>query len=152
MKAPHGLLEIRKVFGTPPVDPSEPQEKAWRREIQAAADYPAPLNGDPRRTKIWCHRLLAAEIENVLRVIHALGKWDSIKTIGCYNFRMARGLSKLSTHCWGIALDINSATNALGAAGDMDPDIVSAFERHGWTWGGRWTRKDPMHFQFASGY
>ncbi len=152
--APKGYAAIVAMFGDPSSVTDDPKtELAWRRKIQAAADYPAPLNGDPKRTKIWCHRLLAVEIEGVLREIHAAGLWHLIKTIGCYNFRKARGLAhKLSTHCWGIALDINSATNALGTVGDMDPRIVAIFEKRGWTWGGRWSRRDDMHFQYCGAY
>lgn len=152
MKPPHGLIEIRTMFGTPPVDPTDAEELAWRRKIQAAADFPAPLNGDPKRTKIWCHRLLAVEIEGVLREIYDAGLWPLLKTIGCYNFRKARGLTKLSLHAFGAALDLNGLTNALGTDGDMDPRIIAIFKRRGWTWGGDWKRKDPMHFQFATGY
>lgn len=154
MTPPIGLAAIKAMFGDPSsVNMDDPKtELAWRRKIQAAADYPAPLDGDPKRTKIWCHRLLAVEVEGVLRDIHAAGLWPLLKTIGCYNFRTARGLRKLSTHCWGIALDINGATNPLGAVGDMDKRVVEIFEKRGWTWGGWWSRPDFMHFQFASGY
>jgi hypothetical protein len=42
----------------------------------------------------------------------------------------------------------------MGSAGNMDPRLVELFERHGFTWGGRWSgkNKDPMHFQYCSGY
>ena len=48
----------------------------------------------------------------------------------------------------GIAFDLNTATNQLGTAGDMDPRIVAIFQRWGFAWGGNWTtRPDPMHFE-----
>jgi len=73
---------------------------------------------------------------------------------GCFNFRAKRSSSKLSTHSWGIALDLNPETNGMGREGDMAPGIVEVFESFGFTWGGRWSGagKDPMHFQFCSGY
>ena len=83
------------------------------------------------------------------------GLQKSVKTYGGgYTWRMKRGQAKPSTHSWGIAIDLNARTNAMGSAGDMDPALVALFERHGFTWGGRWSgaNKDPMHFQYCSGY
>jgi hypothetical protein len=55
-------------------------------------------------------------------------------------------------HGFGGALDFNAETNELGTKGDMDPEVVAIVEAHGWEWGGRWRRPDPMHWQFARGY
>lgn len=30
----------------------------------------------------------------------------------------------------------------------MPMQIVDAFERHGFTWGGRWNHYDTMHFEY----
>ena len=76
---------------------------------------------------------------------------------------------KFSNHSWGRAIDINPLTNpyvkgdrVLPEAGRayLDRGIsypgslnaqsfaVELFERHGWTWGGRWPdRKDYQHFE-----
>jgi hypothetical protein len=63
-----------------------------------------------------------------------------------------RAASKLSTHAWGIGLDINVKQNPLRARPKMDPRIVAIFRDHGFKWGGDWSRPDGMHFQFATGY
>jgi len=55
----------------------------------------------------------------------------------------------LSMHAFGLAIDLNVSTNQLGTEGDLDPRIVRIFERWGFTWGGAWTRPDPMHFELA---
>jgi hypothetical protein len=35
----------------------------------------------------------------------------------------------------------------------MDPDVVAIFQHFGFLWGGEFhLRKDPMHFQYATGY
>lgn len=151
MSFPRGIKAIREFYGTPSIDPNPAAELAWRKQIMGApAQYPAPLpNG---ATRIYCHRKIRDAVEMVLRAVYDAGLWHLIETIGCYNFRTARGLQKLSTHGWAAALDVNGATNRLGSEGDMDPRIVAIFEDHGWTWGGRWSRKDPMHFQACSGY
>ncbi|MCU0972135.1 MAG: M15 family metallopeptidase [Gammaproteobacteria bacterium] len=42
----------------------------------------------------------------------------------------------------------------MGTAGDMDARLVELFEGFGFLWGGRWAgrSKDPMHFQYCTGY
>ena len=78
-----------------------------------------------------------------------------IKTFGgCYAYRPQRTGTKLSTHSWGIAIDLNPESNEQGSMGNMNPQIIAMFEAAGFEWGGRWLpkRQDSMHFQFATGY
>ena len=35
---------------------------------------------------------------------------------------------------------------------DLPSGWVAAFEAEGFTWGGRFSLPDPMHFQWCSGY
>lgn len=80
-----------------------------------------------------------------LKMIHAFGG-DIFG--GSYVLRAMRGSTKLSCHAWGIAVDIDPARNPLGARSSTFPDwYIDCFERHGFTWGGRWQRPDPMHFE-----
>jgi hypothetical protein len=71
---------------------------------------------------------------------------------GTFNPRLKRGYNSLSTHTWGIAIDIAPERGALGEEPDIPDFIVDAFERRGFVWGGRWARPDGMHFQAARGY
>lgn len=82
-----------------------------------------------------------------------------------FNYRKAVGKTQLSQHAYGRAIDINplqnpyikqdlilppKATYNVSAHGTIlsDGPVVSAFERNGWTWGGRWTTfKDWHHFE-----
>ena len=72
---------------------------------------------------------------------------------GDWVVRQMRGLSNLSMHSFGLAIDFDAPHNQLGSShGFFTPDnpLVKAFEAEGWTWGGRWQhRPDPMHFQAA---
>lgn len=56
----------------------------------------------------------------------------------------------LSYHSWGIALDIDPATNPMGTRGDIPLWVAEKFEEWGFTWGGNWSGKqaDPMHFEW----
>ena len=87
----------------------------------------------------------------------------AIRTFGCVAPRAKRVNGDLSTHSWGLAVDMNDVANPLaaaagpvvaaGAPGRGRPDAwVQIFEAIGFTWGGRFRRPDPMHFQWCSGY
>jgi D-alanyl-D-alanine carboxypeptidase len=70
---------------------------------------------------------------------------------GCFNPRVARFSDggSLSSHSWGIAVDINVDDNQLGAKPDQDPRLVAIMAKHGFTWGGRWLRPDGAHFEWV---
>jgi len=104
---------------------------------------------------IRCHRLLSNVFAGIFDEIVANDLMSHIHTIdGCFTFRPKRSGSELSVHCWGIAIDLNAQTNLQGTNGDMAPEIVAIFKNDGFVWGGDWTgkKRDPMHFQFCSGY
>ena len=158
---PHGFQAVREVFGDilrylrddGSIDPRWEVERMVRAELP----FSVPLAWDTSKkvSAIRCHKLIAPLIEAVFQEIATEGLLRSVKTYGGgYVFRPKRGAVKPSTHSWGIAIDLNPNTNAMGATGDMDPQLVKLFERHGFVWGGRWAgrNKDPMHFQYCSGY
>jgi hypothetical protein len=100
------------------------------------------------------HRDLLLVLERVLEDIRRKGLDEEIKQFGTWapRHKMHDPSRNLSAHSWGIAVDVNWATNAVGTLGDLDSGIVESFERYGFEWGGRWRFKDPMHFQYVSNY
>jgi hypothetical protein len=169
MGAPNGYQEILEEYGdpTPYILQNGDVSPAWQRDVTCGhVELPEEIRlGWDRWDKsnaVWipqhvrrisCNPSVADSLRSVLSDIHEDGLWSLFHTYdGCYAWRVMRKGRKLSTHAWAIALDFNAATNQLGTPGDMDQRIVAAFEDHGWTWGGRWGRPDPMHFQRASGY
>ncbi len=72
---------------------------------------------------------------------------------GCWCLpRPVRGGTELSTHAYGIAIDIDPKHNALGTVGRIAKQqmwVVDIFKKRGFAWGGGWKRKDGMHFEFA---
>jgi hypothetical protein len=79
---------------------------------------------------------------------------------GVFNWRKVSGASNLSVHSFGAAIDLNTKFAdywvwAGGKPGRVSAwknqypmDIVEAFERHGFIWGGRWYHYDSMHFEY----
>ena len=68
---------------------------------------------------------------------------------GCFNIRKKRGLTSMSLHSWGVAIDVNAAWNGLGKPSTLTPEFVKCFTDAGFEWGGNWTRTDPMHFEIG---
>ncbi len=158
---PHGLQEIYDTFGdiTKYIKADGTISQRWETEKLTATTIPfsIPLSWklDQKTSKISCHKKLKKIITAVFTKIEDEGLKDEVKTYGgCYCFRPIRGGVKFSTHSWGIAIDLNPNTNPMGSKGDMNPDIVTIFRQYGFKWGGDWAgrRKDPMHFQFCTGY
>jgi hypothetical protein len=100
---------------------------------------------------VTCHRLLIPQLGGALSEIEQRGLGYKIyQYAGCYvpRFIDRNPKKNLSMHAFGLAFDINVASNGLGTQGDMDPEVVAIFEKWGFEWGGRWKpRPDPMHFE-----
>lgn len=158
MRAPDGLIEIKALYGDPLplVKDDGTVSILWEYRMSAIAlPGPVPLGWMPSvKTKTArFNQAIGEEVERVFYALRACGAWDHVVTFdGAYTWRSKRDSKKLSMHAYGGAVDFNAATNKLGTEGDMHPLIVQAFESHGWTWGGRWSRPDPMHFQWGRGY
>lgn len=149
LKAPKGVLEIMKTFGAP----ASPSCYSGRCMLPA----PLKIGWEQEKTigAFACHRLLSDRFQEVFQRIHSEGFWEDLRTFdGCFNDRDMKGSkTRRSTHAWGIAVDLNAAENPLGEDGSLSKDVVRIFLEEGFIWGGHFEkRRDPMHFQFASGY
>jgi hypothetical protein len=131
---------------------------AYRPLVQA---LPYAYGPSVTVTRVRAHHLVVDELVRLLTDAAAIaaglpGGLLRIAYGGCYVWRPIRGGTKLSTHTWGIAVDLDPANNPLGTPHDpvhgIPLEVVALFEDAGWTWGGRWTRCDPQHFQRAAAY
>jgi hypothetical protein len=105
----------------------------------------------------------AAALQKVSRELDALPErfMDVLRPLqGTYNCRPIAGTSRLSTHGFGIAIDIAAKHSHYWLWSKPDKDgrylyknevplkIVRAFETHGFIWGGKWYHYDTMHFEY----
>lgn len=79
---------------------------------------------------------------------------------GTFNWRTISGTERFSTHCFGIAIDINvdhsnywkwdnrDTGQTLSYRNRIPIEVVEVFERHGFIWGGKWYHYDTMHFEY----
>ncbi|MGH9503222.1 MAG: M15 family metallopeptidase [Terriglobales bacterium] len=158
---PHGFEAIIDLFGDirEYIGADGQLSGRWQTEFLATAALPFPLrlSWDPARTisQMTCHRRLTGVFATVFQCVQQRGLEARIADFGgCFAFRPQRSGSKLSTHSWGIAIDLNPGSNLQGAEGDMDAGLIKIFRAAGFEWGGDWVGKsrDPMHFQFCTGY
>jgi D-alanyl-D-alanine carboxypeptidase len=85
-----------------------------------------------------------------------------IPSAGTFNWRPIAGTSRLSAHSYGVAVDISTkkseywrwaktseAPGMLPAPSQKMPkEIIAAFEKQGFIWGGNWFHYDTMHFEY----
>lgn len=99
---------------------------------------------------IYCNVDIHVALQAALQEIRFHGLGEYLKTFdGCWNIRMVRGSRDyFSAHAYGLALDLNAATNQLGSSGtDFSRAFIECFTKHGFDWGGNFrSRPDPMHF------
>ena len=113
-------------------------------------DVPAELEIGVIPKKLYCNKDLVAPLTQAFKNLIATGFVKELKTWdGCFNIRKKRGLTSMSLHSWGIAIDVNAAWNGLGKTPVLSAGFVKCFTDAGFDWGGTWTRKDGMHFQLA---
>jgi hypothetical protein len=114
-------------------------------------DVPDHLQVSPIPDKIYCNKDMVKPLLSAICELHATGYIKELKTWdGCFNIRKKRGLASSSLHSWGIAIDVNAATNGLNKNPSLSPGFVKCFTNNGFEWGGTWRRKDGMHFQLST--
>jgi len=114
-------------------------------------DVPANLEVGVIPKRLYCNKDMVAPLSQAFKNLIDTGFVKELKTFdGCFNIRKKRGLSSMSLHSWGIAIDINAAWNALNATPTLSAGFVKCFIDAGFEWGGTWERKDGMHFQLKS--
>ena len=148
-------------YGNPRGKGDQPSA-AWMAANLVAIRPPFRMTYDGRPVAtVQIHRLCADSLRGVLKAIWAqagqdqatVDAWGVSVFGGSFNFRLKRGLSSLSMHSYGCALDFDPGRNPLGSrTGNFTENspVVMAFEQAGWEWGGRWkSRPDRMHVQAA---
>lgn len=114
-------------------------------------DVPAHLEIGVIPKRIYTNTDMVKPLEqaftNLIQRNHVkeLKTWD-----GCFNIRKKRGLTSMSLHSWGIAIDVNAFENQLNQIPKLSSGFVKCFKDAGFDWGGDWQRLDGMHFQLSS--
>jgi hypothetical protein len=146
---PNGLDEIIAAYGS--LD-----EPHFENKYIVSFDLPYMLRYEGqvvRRSR--CHKVAVDNFVQALRNVEAAGLADQfVEYNGIYAKRAIRGQSAHpSLHSWGVAIDMGASTHPLGGSAQWPQGIMDAFSSAGFFWGGNFrSRKDPMHWQLATGY
>jgi D-alanyl-D-alanine carboxypeptidase len=81
------------------------------------------------------------------------------KLAGTFNWRKVAGTERLSNHSFATAIDLNVQKAAYWrwqppaqletfSRKNWPTELIEAFERHGFIWGGKWWHFDTMHFEY----
>ena len=103
-------------------------------------------------THFACNSDVQAPLMKALQAVKSNGFEKELKTFdGCFNIRAVRGSDLVSTHSYGLALDLNASIEPLGShTTHWSEGFRKCFLDVGFEWGGNFTgRKDPMHFSYA---
>ena len=77
---------------------------------------------------------------------------------GTFNYRLVAGTNRLSPHSFGIAIDLasdkrdywrwSSSKGGEERLNSYSKEIVEAFEKNNFIWGGKWGHFDILHFEY----
>jgi len=100
----------------------------------------------------------AMQLQKVINELKKMPKkYDKFLTniAGTYNFRYIKDTKRLSSHSYGIAIDLNVKQSKYWKwdkiykySNNFPKEIVDVFEKYGFIWGGRWYHYDTMHFEY----
>lgn len=141
---PDNEEEIDEIFG-------DTYKPSWNSNNLSHFTPPYPVFYLGERVKtIRCHRLVKDRFVWVFDMIKKYGLEKELTNFGgIYADRDQRGGDNPSTHSWGIAIDCEPQKYPLGSDKTMHQDVITIFEAAGFTYGGNFARRDPMHFQYA---
>jgi D-alanyl-D-alanine carboxypeptidase len=142
--------ELKARFGEPAV--GLPYGEDWVRLDPGFLRRHLATRQVPLLGAVTCHRRMLPPLRSAMAELRRRGLGRLVNPAeyaGCYAPRRIQPSGTLSLHAWGLAVDLNAASNPLGGASNQDPRLVRTMERHGFSWGGDFpTVRDPMHFEF----
>jgi D-alanyl-D-alanine carboxypeptidase len=160
--APLTEPQVRDVFGTLPYKEGKEGriviDKKWVEKN--IVDLETPTLEEEGFPRIRVHRKSAEPFKRVFDAIEARGLANRILTCAGTFVPRHKGWTPsrgLSSHSWGIAIDLNVAWNPYGRPpADLNErgslrELVPLFEAEGFAWGGYFSSpyEDGMHFELA---
>lgn len=132
-------------------------DPAWVREHIVEIKLPYADSDEPRIKRVQCHKLVAPSLVNAFDELDTAGLLHVVRTLdGCWVPRHVLWDKRkpLSSHAYGIAIDLNARLFPYGSSKLQDPRLVKIMARHGFLFGqiggGLWvSTRDPMHAEYC---
>lgn len=124
-------------------------------------DVPTELEIGVIPKRLYCNRDMIGPLTKAFKNLISTGCVNELKTFdGCFNIRKKRGLTSMSLHSWGLAVDLNSSDNPLGKSREeliklgkkpFSEKFLDCFRLAGFDCGADWvSRPDFMHMQLKT--
>jgi len=168
---PRGYTDIIRIYGIPDRNGDGVLDTSWTKAYLKVFDLPFPLKLSWNPDKLVNRFQANIEVGRVIQdALEEIGNFRGGAYLnqegynywgGCFNFRASKGSGRLSTHSWGIAVDLNPHLGPWSKDKETQKQpqfIVDAFKNRGFEWGGDWPERynfpyyDGMHFQAATNY
>ena len=106
------------------------------------------------------NKSLEAVLKELIPLAKSRGDIGSIlyPASGTFNYRVIAGTGRLSPHSYGIAIDLksdkrdywkwSSEKSGKERLADYPKELVEAFEKNNFVWGGKWGHFDILHFEY----
>jgi hypothetical protein len=138
----------------------DPTKVEFQHRHMIMWDVPSNLEIGMIPKRIFCNKDMIDPLSKAFKNLIDTGAVKELKTWdGCFNIRNKRGLSSLSLHSWGIAIDVNAFSNPLGLTREQivsrgltpfSEKFLQCFRDAGFDCGADWkTRPDFMHMQLT---
>lgn len=156
---PHGYDEIVSAYGHPDRDGDGRVDTDWWQQNMRLYTFPFPLRlswgAGEAVTRQYIHKAVGDAMIDALAEIGQLVPPQYLTFCNCDRFggifnyrRNRRNDAHLSTHSWGIAIDINPHLGPLGGPNNQPYFIRKAFRNRGFN---TYT-DDAMHMEACTGY
>ena len=159
---PHeDMVNLIKFYGDPRGSNGQVSKKWWADNIVKWVPPYQMYYSDGNKTKLktmFLHKKVVGVFTSAYTEVASTFTPKEIDMLrlnisgGTYNYRVVRGGSRLSTHAFGIAIDMDPARNPYPKAwkeGMINREFCDILMKHGIWWRGHNGGKDPMHFQCA---
>lgn len=158
-RVPHGIKAIQEYYGNPDANNDYMLDPEFVKNNLIIVTLPFPMvaswNKNIIISRVQIHKLVAPSLLDALTEIleykglKYLQKNKFDRTGGTYCWRPMTSGRALSTHAFGIAIDINPDLGPYNVKEHKQPQfIIDAFEKRGWLN----LVHDRMHFQACTGY
>jgi hypothetical protein len=122
-------------------------DNVWYNESKWCHIFDIPFSWFPAK-RVYCNRDFVGPFWDALKNIDEQNLQREIRSYnGIFNIRKKRTCNEMSTHSYGISIDLNTLIMPLGSKTLWTPQFLKCWEDAGFINGEIFNTPDPQHFQ-----